>query len=459
MGIKKQEIWLAILLFINGLTVFAQDNQSAAPRVKKGWNFGILPAVSFNSDLGFQYGGLINLFHYGDGSRYPKYNHSYYLEASRYTKGSALLRFAYDSDILLKGIRTTFDISYMPEQAIDFYGFNGYDAVYEEPFVNQDDPSYLTRIYYKHRRDMLRIHTDFTGSLGRKNLYWAAGLEYYDLYVSSVDVDRLNKGKSEADKLPDPASVPGLYENYVNWGLIEAGEAKGGSFLGIKAGLVYDSRDFQPNPMRGTWTDAILYVAPAATSSFSKGFMHLSITHRQYFTLVQHKLSFVYRLSYQGNLGTYVPFYVQPLMVTTQLKGAYSEGLGGQRSLRGVLRNRVVGDGFVYGNAEFRYKFYRTAWLNQQFYFALNAFVDAGQLVKKIPIEEKLEAIKQAFPEHNEAFWNDHFNPGAESIHWTTGLGLKLVMNENFILSGDYGRALNRQDGKSGIYIGLNYLF
>ncbi len=37
--------------------------------------------------------------------------------------------------------------------------------------------------------------------------------------------------------------------------------------------------------------------------------------------------------------------------------------------------------------------------------------------------------------------------------------GLKLAMNENFILSADYGLALNDQDGKSGLYIGLNYLF
>jgi hypothetical protein len=32
-------------------------------------------------------------------------------------------------------------------------------------------------------------------------------------------------------------------------------------------------------------------------------------------------------------------------------------------------------------------------------------------------------------------------------------------MNENFVIAVDYGRALNKQDGKSGMYIGLNYLF
>jgi hypothetical protein len=32
-------------------------------------------------------------------------------------------------------------------------------------------------------------------------------------------------------------------------------------------------------------------------------------------------------------------------------------------------------------------------------------------------------------------------------------------MNENFIIAADFGKAFNEQDGNSGFYIGLNYLF
>lgn len=128
----KYVIYTALLLAsFSSLNVRAQEKENEENKsVKTGWNFGLLPAVSYNSDLGFQYGGLINFFDYGDGSRYPNYNQSIYFEASRYTKGSGLLRFFYDSDQLIKNIRTTLDMSYMPEQAIDFLGFNGYDAVY-----------------------------------------------------------------------------------------------------------------------------------------------------------------------------------------------------------------------------------------------------------------------------------------------------------------------------------------
>jgi len=35
----------------------------------------ILPALNYNNDLGFQIGGLGQLFYYGDGSLYPQYLH------------------------------------------------------------------------------------------------------------------------------------------------------------------------------------------------------------------------------------------------------------------------------------------------------------------------------------------------------------------------------------------------
>ena len=63
-----------------------------AQETKTGWNFGALPAVTYSTDQGFQYGALVNLFDYGDGSIYPDYYHRIYVEASTFTKGSRILR-------------------------------------------------------------------------------------------------------------------------------------------------------------------------------------------------------------------------------------------------------------------------------------------------------------------------------------------------------------------------------
>ena len=97
-------------------------------KIKKGWTFGALPAIAYESDIGFQYGGVVNFYNYGDGSTYPKYMHSIYLEWSRTTKGSGINQFTYDSEYLIPGIRVTAEASLLTEKALDFYGFNGYES-------------------------------------------------------------------------------------------------------------------------------------------------------------------------------------------------------------------------------------------------------------------------------------------------------------------------------------------
>ena len=56
--------------------------------IKTGINFGPLPVVAFDADRGFQYGALLNLYNFDDGSTYPNPKSQWYFEASAYTKGS-----------------------------------------------------------------------------------------------------------------------------------------------------------------------------------------------------------------------------------------------------------------------------------------------------------------------------------------------------------------------------------
>lgn len=443
-------IFLSLLLMTMGLvTVHAQDETTSEPkRVKTGWNFGALPAISFNTDLGFQYGALVNFFYYADGKTYPKYQHSLYGEVSRYTKGSGINRFFYDSEYLIPGIRLTTDFSYLTDKALDFYGFNGYDAVYNASWSDDSDTAnYISRMFYRHERKMLRFMTDFQGRFGQSNLRWVAGFGILKNTVAPVDIERLNKDKKDEDKLPD---VPGLFDKYVDWGIIKADEKEGAWSNYLKLGLVYDTRDFEPNPMKGIWSEVVVFLAPGFFGNGDYGFSKISATHRQYFTLVKDKLSFVYRLNYQGTLGGNVPFYMQPYMINSFSNSSNTDGLGGSQTLRGIMRNRVVGDGFAYGNAEFRWKFFRTVLLKQNLYLGLNAFVDAGQVVQKskFDLSNVPEAVRSNF------FLNDE-----ESLHTSYGAGLRVVMNENFILAIDYGLPANKRDGNGGLYIGLNYLF
>ena len=121
--------------------------------------------------------------------------------------------------------------------------------------------------------------------------------------------------------------------------------------------------------------------------------------------------------------------------------------------MRGILRNRVVGDGFLYSNFELRWKFTRFMFLNQNIYLGLNAFIDAGTVINPIEVDKSGVTLEpdEELP--------DYFDKEKDNIHSSVGAGLRVVMNENFIIAFDFGKALDPKDGNIGIYIGLNYLF
>ncbi|MGF7139367.1 Omp85 family outer membrane protein [Roseimarinus sediminis] len=442
----KQALLFFVLVL---LCVGAKAQDESAEQVKTGWNFGALPTITFDTDLGFQYGALVNLYNYGDGSRYPNYNQSLYFEVSRFTKGSGINRFSYDSDRLIPGIQTTFDLSYLTDQAYDFYGFNGYEAVVNTSWFKSDvddNSEYISRTFYKYNRKMFRAKLDVQGKLLGNKIRWVTGFNLQNFVISSVDIDELNEGK-ESDLLP-PQN--GLYEKYQEWGLISDDEADGGFIPTLKAGVVFDTRNVKTNPMKGVWTEAVVEGTSKIIGS-EASFAKFALIHRQYFTIIPDDLAFAYRLAYQTTIGDkQVPFYYQPQVMTSILLEALSEGLGGAKSIRGLYRNRVVGDGFMYGNLEMRWKAVRFRFINNNFYIGLNAFTDFGRVTKKIDIDKQIAQIENSA---------NYFAPGTEKFHIGYGAGLRIVMNQNFVIAADYGRAVDPQDGKSGIYIGLNYLF
>jgi hypothetical protein len=431
-----------ILLFL----IFSVNAQNDV--IKQGWKLsGLLPAISFDSDLGFQYGGLIEFSDYGDGSRFPSPDHHLYFEVSRFTKGSGINRFYYDSDKLIKGVLLFVDLSYLSDMAYDFYGFNGFDAVYNADWEDDSMPDiYKSRVFYKYDRNMLRFKTDFQGKLSGEHLRWSAGFTVFNFKLAPVNVDKLNKGRDENDDkyLPD---VEGLYDKYIDWGIIPEDEANGGFVPVIKTGMVYDTRDFNKSPSKGIWTEVILEGVPEFLGAESS-FLKMSLIHRQYFPVVQKKLVLAYRLNYQTTLAGHTPFYYQTQVLTSELRSAMSEGLGGGSTLRGILRNRVVGDGYFLGNIEARWKFSKFKIGNNAFYTGLVGYTDFGRVTNKIKVNAS-----------NVTEFSGYFDEGAEKLHISYGGGLRVAMNETFILRVDYGLASDSRDGKSGMYVGLNYLF
>jgi outer membrane protein assembly factor BamA len=289
------------------------------------------------------------------------------------------------------------------------------------------------------------------GNIIGEKLRWLAGISYNGSKIAKVDIDKLNKGKSDADKLPN---VPGLYDYYVQWGVIPANQADGGDNTQIKLGLIYDTRDIEANPGKGLWEEVMIFASPKAFGyeSFTTSALFL---HRQYFTLAPGRLTFAYRLGYQAKLSGDIPFYMLPYYTDSK---QIRDGFGGAKTVRGVLRNRIVGYAVTFGNLEFRWKFVKTYFLKQNLYIALSAFLDGAQVVT--PYSYNLSGVPATFDiggtTYNRDTW---FKNQSEGMHLGYGGGIHFALNENFIVAFDYGLAAKKDDGKSGLYINLNWLF
>lgn len=440
---------ICALLAVNG---FSQEKQKKAKKektynekgeiIKKGWNFGPLPVVGYDADLGFQYGVCCDIFNYGDGTRYPKYNYKFNVEASRYTKGSGVFRFYSDMPYVVKDTKLFFDVTYFYAKKYEFFGFNGFEA-------GRDDPNILAEDAKSGYNFINRNQFRFVGSMQRPffdvpNLYWSAGLAYYNTKVSTID-------------LPGYEGQTTMYERYVTDGIIRENEKDGGNTTQIRLGMVYDSRDLISDPTNGIYAEATLVGAPDFIDK--KGYSNLSLTFlwRQYVPLYRDKLTLAYRLGTQNVLAGETPWYMINNLNTMFFQKMYTEGLGGSVTMRGVNRNGVIGEGFTFANVELRWRIVGFQFINQNWQVALNPFFDAGMVTQKFR-EDEIKAVAQGdlvAPLDEGLLSGDK-----ESVHMSAGCGLKLIMNRNLIVSADFGRALDNRDGqKMKTFIGFNYVF
>ena len=448
---RKPILFLFILVLILHAKVMAQSDSTGMrvkEKVKKGWTWAALPVVAYDADMGLQLGALGQVFYYGDGTTYPEYKHTIYAECSWFTKGSAVYQLFYDSKYLIPGgIRITADLDYLPERALDFYGFNGYESNYQASLTNQNSADYMSRVFYKIDRRLYRVMADFQGPILGQKLRWLAGINILGIQTGTVDISRINKGKKAGDKLPDTSL---LYDQYVKYGLIRPDEKSGGTTIYLKTGLIYDTRDNEGAPNRGIWSEIMLLSAPTFLGNAPYAFVKLAVTHRQYLPLVKKKLVAAYQVGYQGTIGGTTPWYIMSYMYGSFSLSTKPDGLGGARTIRGVLRDRITGDGVAFGNAELRWKFFKSVVMKQNLYLGLTAFMDGGMVVQDHKI------TPNTVPEDMKAFY---FNQSSDRLHLSAGLGLRIAINDNFIISADYGFALDKQDGTNGLYLGIGNIF
>jgi outer membrane protein assembly factor BamA len=196
----------------------------------------------------------------------------------------------------------------------------------------------------------------------------------------------------------------------------------------VQTALIYDTRDFEPDPTQGAYFEiANEYSGKHIGSQFD--FDKLFIQGRYY-----QRLPFGSRTVLAGRLGSghifgnNAPFF--------EFQDQWSpdgsiNALGGKQSLRGFRANRFLARTLAFANMELRYRIAETKWNRQRFAFGIAPFFDAGTVRDR---------------------WQDL---SFSNIKISYGAGARIAWNQSTILFFDYG--LSKEDRL--FYFGIGQIF
>jgi len=180
----------------------------------------------------------------------------------------------------------------------------------------------------------------------------------------------------------------------------------------IQTALIFDTRDFEPDPTRGIYFEiANEYSSKFIGSEFD--FNKLFIQGRYYQKLPFGKRTVLGGRIGVGNIfGSNAPFF--------EFQDQWSpdgsiNSLGGKQSLRGFRANRFLARSLAFANLEIRYRITETKFGKQRFAFAVAPFFDAGTVRDR---------------------WQDL---NFKNIKYSYGGGLRIAWNQSTVLSFDYG--------------------
>lgn len=414
---------LALCLSLSLGSIQAEDKRDI---VKTGHSFVPFPMAGFDGAKGILFGALMNVYDFGDGSTYPNPKSSGYFEASGYTGGSKTFIASFDSGSLFPQMRINLAASYCADNAMEFFGFGGRRTFYD---AEADDG------FYKYSRSTTNARADFSGNITR-HLSWEAGYHFNAFKVRDYQPKDEEKGIS-------------LFSLYRSWGIIPCDEIFRKYSSAVRVGLRYDSRDFEGVPTKGMLAVAGLIAAPSFFGS-SESYLKFQMTFRQYIPLAKENLTWAYRLDYQSFIGN-APWYVLPFY--TPGGPVYDNAaLGGYRTVRGLLYNRVSGQSVGFFNTELRWKFAGLALFKQDIGLMLSGFCDGITSLRSFDVSNKTAVFPELYSKYITSATGD-------ALHLSVGTALKIILNRNFVLNIEYARALSAQDGAGVMYFNTGFYF
>ncbi|MCL6462016.1 Surface antigen [Flavobacterium micromati] len=423
---------------------------------KEGRFFTGIPDFSSDPVTGFGFGVRSNIFWNGARTN-PLFPYTPYLaklkvNAAYYTSNARELVMSLDVPYY-KGTRWRFKIDFKAQQNPTNLYFGLTETTLEPlrlPSTPSGGPTYNTYSEYDQARKtlrsgdvgeapfvtdalsnrfretefMLNLKADY--ALGNGKWRIMGGYEIQNLRYKTFEgveaeaIDPITKEKTTA---PNGFSL--LKRDFEQTNI---SGLNGGWISILQTALIYDTRDFEPDPTKGYYFEiANEYSSKYIGSQLEfnklflqgKGFWKLPFGKR---TVVASRLGV-------GNIfGSNAPFF--------EFQDQWSpdgsiNSLGGKQSLRGYRANRFLSRSLWFTNIELRYRFLETKLGKQRFAFGLAPFFDAGTVRDR---------------------WQDL---NFKNIKFSYGAGLRIAWNQSTILSFDYGKS--KED--SLFYFGIGQAF
>lgn len=327
--------------------------------------FGVLPAVNYNSDLGVGVGVLGTLAKFSEGYNPFDWRVEALVFFSLRDQGNGLeapLHSHYvdfDKPGLVKGnLRLNARISFTKQANAGYYGLGSNAPDEKQP----TDPERLTQFD--------RIHPELAGtarirlwskpvSVGKRRLELLAGMRFrytwYEFYEGSrlaLDRRQIQEGGELADLLR------GL-DDHALWTLY--------------TGLLWDTRDREFDTQQGGFHEISVRASPGVDESLE--FVGVSLISRWFTRLGTDRLAFASRTVADLLVGD-IPLYELGLFGGLEP----TAGPGGTRSVRGVPLLRFYGKVKLIQSLELRLRIAPFRVAKQRFTFGAVAFGDVGRV-------------------------------------------------------------------------------
>lgn len=374
---------------------------------KEGWFITGLPQVSSDPVNGFGIGG--DGYLYLNGNKHDPFlpyrtkfeAHLFATNKSQQELALAVdVPYLFDSKWRLRGEATIEDnpnLLYFGQtartmNALSFGGktyptYTGYEnAIGADPLFNT----------YRKREAILNISAE--RSMMDSKVRLVGGFE-----VAKVDVSTVGSGASLLAQEKNSQGVLGVGDNLVTI---------------LQLGIVYDTRDLEPDPSRGLFIELTEELSSSVIGSsfdFAKTFLHA-----KYFVPVLPSVFNHLVFAARGALGStagQAPFFEYQDGWSTE---GSIEGLGGLRTLRGFKQNRFLARWMGYLNFEARYRLFEGDLWNQHFAVMAVPFFDLGRV------------------------WDKFSDLGLSGFRANGGGALRIAWNQSTILMFDY--AMSNED-------------